>query len=69
MGYFSVVAATSENTVVTEYEPVKRRSETYQSEAELEKEFIQLLVSRVMSIFLFTRSRNLSRTYGTSWKN
>ena len=43
MGYFSVVAATSENTVVTEYEPVKRRSETYQSEAELEKEFIQLL--------------------------
>lgn len=43
MGYFSVVAATSENTVVTEYEPAKRRSEAYQSEAELEKEFIQLL--------------------------
>ena len=43
MSFFSIVAATSENTVVTEYEPVKRRSEAYQSEAELEKEFIQLL--------------------------
>ena len=43
MSFFSIVAATSENTVVTEYEPAKRRSEAYQSEAELEKEFIQLL--------------------------
>ena len=43
MNFFSIVAATSENTVVTEYEPAKRRSEAYQSEAELEKEFIQLL--------------------------
>ena len=31
------------STVVTEYEPVKRRSDSYQSEAELEKEFIRLL--------------------------
>ena len=43
MPYFNIVAATNENTVVTEYEPAKRRSEAYQSEAELEKEFIQLL--------------------------
>ena len=43
MPYFNIVAATNENTVVTEYEPVKTRSDSYQSEAELEKEFIRLL--------------------------
>ena len=43
MSYFNIVAATNENTVVTEYEPVKARSDSYQSEAELEKEFIRLL--------------------------
>lgn len=35
MPYFNIVAETSENTVVTEYEPVKKRSDSYQSEAEL----------------------------------
>ena len=40
MPYFNIVAQTSENTVVTEYEPVKARSDSYQSEAELEREFI-----------------------------
>jgi type I restriction enzyme R subunit len=43
MPYFNIVAETNENTVVTEYEPVKRRSDSYQSEAALEKEFIRLL--------------------------
>lgn len=43
MSYFNIVAETNENTVVTEYEPVKARSDSYQSEAELEKEFIRLL--------------------------
>ena len=43
MPYFNIVAETNENTVVTEYEPVTARSDTYQSEAELEKEFINLL--------------------------
>ena len=43
MPFFNIVAATNENTVVTEYEPVKARSDSYQSEAELEKEFIRLL--------------------------
>jgi len=41
--YFNIVAETSENTVVTEYEPVKQRSDSYQSEAALEQEFIRLL--------------------------
>jgi type I restriction enzyme, R subunit len=43
MPYFNVVAETSKNTVVTEYETVKARSDSYQSEALLEKEFIRLL--------------------------
>ena len=41
--YFNIVAETNENTVVTEYEPVKVRADQYQSEAELEKEFIRML--------------------------
>ena len=41
--YFNIVAQTNENTVVTEYEPVRTKSESYQSEAELEKEFIKML--------------------------
>lgn len=43
MPYFNIVAETNENTVVTQYESVKTRSDHYQSEAELEKEFIKLL--------------------------
>ena len=43
MPFFNIVAATNENTVVTEYEPVKSRSDSYQSEAALEQEFIRLL--------------------------
>lgn len=43
MAYFNIVAQTTENTVVTEYKPVARRSDFYQSEADLEKEFIRLL--------------------------
>ena len=43
MPYFNIVASTNENTVVTEYEPVKTRADSYQSEAALEQEFIHLL--------------------------
>lgn len=43
MSYFNIVAATSENTVVTEYIPEPRTADTYQSEAELEREFIRRL--------------------------
>ena len=43
MSYFNIVAQTNENTVVTEYEPISKRSDAYQSEAALEKEFIRML--------------------------
>lgn len=46
MPYFNIVAQTSENTVVTEYEPEKARSDSYQSEAELEREFIRKLTEQ-----------------------
>ena len=46
MSFFNIVAATTENTVVTSYEPVKKRSDSYQSEAALEREFISLLTQQ-----------------------
>ena len=46
MAFFNIVAQSSESTVVTEYKPQVKRSDAYQSEAELEKEFIHLLVEQ-----------------------
>ena len=46
MTFFNIVAQTTDNTVVTEYEPVKARSDSYQSEADLEKEFIRMLTEQ-----------------------
>ena len=43
MPYFNIVSQSAESTVVTEYKPQSKRSEAYQSEADLEKEFIRLL--------------------------
>lgn len=43
MSIFNVISSTSESTVVSEYMPEKRRSDSFESEAELEKEFIRLL--------------------------
>ena len=43
MSYFNIIAQSSESTVVTEYKPQSKRSEAYQSEADLEQEFIRLL--------------------------
>ena len=43
MPFFNIIAETNEATVVTEYKPIASNSALYQSEAELEKEFIKLL--------------------------
>lgn len=40
---YNTIAQTSESTVVAEYTPTLNRSDAYQSEAELEKEFIKQL--------------------------
>ena len=46
MSYFNIVAATTEDTVVAQYEPSKTRSDSYQSEAALEQEFIHILTQQ-----------------------
>ena len=43
MSYFNIVSQSDESTVVAEYTPQSQRSEAYQSEADLENEFIRLL--------------------------
>ena len=40
MSQYNIIVSTSESTVVSEYEPQTKRSDAYQSEAELEKGFI-----------------------------
>lgn len=42
---FNIVASTNQSTVVAEYIPEERKETAYQSEAELENEFIKLLTS------------------------
>lgn len=46
MSTYNIVLSTSESTVVTEYESQIKRSDAYQSEAALEKEFIRMLASQ-----------------------
>ncbi|MCI8677603.1 MAG: type I restriction endonuclease subunit R [Lawsonibacter sp.] len=46
MSLFNIVAASNESTVVAEYIPEATRSDAYQSEAELEREFIRLLTTQ-----------------------
>ena len=43
MSYYDIVAQSNESTVVTEYKSTIKRSDAYQSEADLEREFIRLL--------------------------
>lgn len=46
MNQFEIVASSTESTVVAEYTPEERKSTDYQSEAELEQEFVKRLVSQ-----------------------
>ena len=43
MSEYNIICRTNQSTVVTEYTPNHPRSDTYQSEAELEREYISLL--------------------------
>ena len=43
MSFYNIVAQSNDSTVVAEYKSDIKRSDAYQSEAELEKEFIKLL--------------------------
>lgn len=46
MSTLNIIAASNESTVVTEYIPENKKSSSYQSEAELEKEFIRMLTEQ-----------------------
>lgn len=46
MSFYNLVASMSESTVVAEYIPEASRSDAYQSEAALEREFIRLLTTQ-----------------------
>ena len=46
MNNFEIVASSTESTVVAEYTPEKRKSTDYQSEVELEQDFINRLVAQ-----------------------
>ena len=46
MSQFNIISTTSESTVVAEYTPDACRSDSYQSEAALEQEFLRLLCAQ-----------------------
>ncbi|MBD5093552.1 MAG: type I restriction endonuclease subunit R [Subdoligranulum sp.] len=46
MGIYNLIASSCESTVVAEYVPESARSDAYQSEAELEREFIRILAAQ-----------------------
>lgn len=46
MTEFNAIAETPEYTVIAEYHPAKKRSDSYQTEAELEAEFLRMLTEQ-----------------------
>ena len=46
MSTYNIIAETNESTVVAKYVPESTRSDAFQSEAALEKEFIRLLTAQ-----------------------
>ena len=58
---YNVVAQTNLDTVVSKYEPVKRQSMDYQSEAELEDELIRMLCEQGYSYLNITSEADLIR--------
>jgi len=65
---YNLVAQNPQSTVVTEYTytPVKKRSAHYQSEAELERAFIEQLGAQAYESHL---KPIWYTTYANSWKN
>ncbi len=65
MSQYNVVASMKESTVVAEYEPVKQRSEAYQSEAALESAFIKLLTEQGYTYLELHNSEDLKKNLRT----
>lgn len=56
---YNLIAELNESTVVSEYIPVIRKETTYQSEAQLEKEFIELLKVQAYEYLTITTEKEL----------
>ena len=59
MNTLNIVASTNESTVVTEYIPETSRSDAYQSEAQLEQEFIRLLTMQGYEYVTFNSEQEM----------
>ncbi|MFZ4549734.1 MAG: type I restriction endonuclease, partial [Bacteroidales bacterium] len=59
MDKYTLVAENPESTVVTEYQPLYRRETTFQSEANLEKEFIEQLQTQAYEYLPITTEKQL----------
>lgn len=59
MNSFEIVASSTESTVVAEYTPEKRKSTDYQSEAELERDFIKRLVEQGYEYLIIKNEQDL----------
>lgn len=57
---YSIVAENPESTVVTEFHSAPRREMSYQSEAELEKEFINILVNQAYEYLTISSEQDLT---------
>ena len=69
MSYFNIVSQSDESTVVAEYTPQSQRSEAYQSEADLENEFIRLLCELGYERLPSTKRQTSSPTCARSLKS
>lgn len=65
MSFYNVIAANNESTVVAEYEPEKTYSNAYQSEFELEQEFILLLTMQGYEHLLIRTENDLIQNLRT----
>jgi hypothetical protein len=68
MNKYSVIAETPESTVVSEYQSPFRREANYQSEAELEKAFIEQLQTQAYEYLPITTEQELIATCVVNWK-
>lgn len=68
MNKYNVVMEMNDSTVVTEYEPVKRKSDSYQSEQALENEFIRMLTEQGYDYLKIHDSESLIKNLRTQLK-
>jgi len=59
MDKYTIVAENPESTVVTDYQPIYRKETAYQTEAELEKAFIELLQTQAYEYLSFASEDEL----------